>query len=384
MYSKHGIYLDNASTSYPKPASVAEAVYQFIVHAGSNPSRGCYPSALDSSELLLSARQKIASLFGSTDLKAVVFTSGVTAALNLLIKGKWKQGDHLLVTSLEHNSVMRPIVGSGIDYSCIPCDRFGNTLFDKATDLLTDQTKGMVLTQASNVFGTITDIDKAKDFCKEHHLDLVVDTAQGYPSANLTLDGISAIAFAGHKGLMGPMGTGGIVSSEAFLSQLEPLLCGGTGSASDLLTMPGFLPDRLEAGTMNLPGIAGLLAAIEEQDKIVNGVHQKDLWKQQTKKVTGRLLEGLLHINKVRLYGKQTTDGRSPAVSFTIDGQDPAQTALLLNDRKIELRVGLHCSPLAHKSMGTFPSGTIRLSPGPFTTLDEIEQALKAIGEIAQ
>jgi cysteine desulfurase family protein len=384
------VYLDNACTSYPKPKVLSKAIVNFIENDGSNPSRGVYESALESSSLLLDTRIKLASLVGSSDFKSVIFTSGITEALNMIIGGMLTERDHVIVTSLEHNSVIRPLVERDIEYSTLPCDDKAHTIFDDGETLIRDNTKAMIITQSSNVFGTITDIERAKTFAKKNDLKLIVDTAQGFPIAPITLDGIDAICFAGHKGFLGPTGIGGIISNENFLMSLKPIICGGTGSESASLKMPTFLPDRFEAGTLNLIGIAGLNAVIDDslreipeslkshiKDTDINNYFE--LYRYNTMQRCKELLEGFSKIDEVNIFGEMNIYSRTSAISITIDGMDSSDVASSLSDYGIETRVGLHCAPLAHKAMHTYPNGTIRFSPGPFTTKQEIEYTLEKL-----
>ncbi|MBK5200133.1 MAG: aminotransferase class V-fold PLP-dependent enzyme [Spirochaetaceae bacterium] len=387
------IYLDNACTSFPKPKILAKSITNFITNKGSNPSRGVYQSAIDSSTLLLDTRIEIASLFNSIDYKSVIFTSGITQSLNMVIGGLLTKEDHVIITSFEHNSVVRPLVELQIEYSQLPSDEKANTIFDNQDYLIKKNTKAMILTQASNVFGTVTDINKAKEFAKKHSLFLIIDSAQGFPSFPLDINGIDAICFTTHKGLLGPTGIGGIVSNERFLKNLKPVIAGGTGSASNLLTMPDFLPDKFEAGTLNLMGIAGLYGVlIDNKKKTEDSFNTNEYintnfeqYRYNTKQRVKELVTGLNTIHGITVYGESDFDKRSSAISFTIDKVDCSDIAYKLGEFGIECRVGLHCSPLAHKAMGTYPSGTIRFSPGPFTTKEEITYTLdilkKIIGE---
>lgn len=384
------IYLDNACTSYPKPPILVKAITNFIQTNGSNPSRGVYQSALESSDLLLDTRIKIASLFNSRDFKSVIFTSGITQSLNLIIGGFLNEGDHVITTSLEHNSVIRPLVERHIQYTTLPCDNKANTIFKDAEKLIKKNTKALIITQSSNVFGTITNLDLAKKLVKKYNLKLIIDTAQGFPASSITLDGIDAICFAGHKGLLGPTGIGGIVSNKDFLMSLKPVISGGTGSESASLTMPSFLPDRLEAGTLNLIGIAGLNSVITKgmsslPDVIRENINKDyvktyfDLYRYNTKLRCKELIEGLSKIKGINIYGETDIEKRSSAISIAVDNIDPSDVATSLADYGIETRVGLHCAPLAHKAMNTYPGGTIRFSPGPFTTKKEIDYTINTM-----
>lgn len=388
------IYLDNACTSFPKPKAMIQSINDFIINNGANPSRGSYVSAINSTNLLLNTRIEIASLFNSTDYKSVIFTSGITQSLNMVISGLLTKEDHVIITSLEHNSVVRPLVELEIDYSMFPCDERANTIFDNQDYLVKKNTKAMIITQSSNVFGTITDLNKAKSFAKKHSLFLIIDSAQGFPLSPIDIKGIDAICFTSHKGLLGPTGLGGIVSNKNFLNKLKPTTYGGTGSISASLKMPDFLPDKFEAGTLNLMGIAGLYGTLidgnqEITNKLNNNLSIKrkyDIYRFNTKQRIEQLIKGLNEIDKVKVYGESDISKRSSAISFTIDKADYSDIAYKLSEYGIECRVGLHCSPLAHKAMKTYPNGTIRFSPGPFTTKEEITYTLnilkKIIGEI--
>jgi len=378
MFIPHGIYLDNASTAYPLSKKVIPAMIDFMENGGSNPSRGCYQSALDSSLMLLNCRKAVGKLVKCDNFRNIIFTGGVTQSLNILIKGAFNSGDHVLITSLEHNAVARPIVATGIPYSIIPCTKEGETLFSQAKNLIRPNTKALIMTQASNVFGTVQNLDDAKQFAHEHHLILIVDTAQAFPYTPISIEGIDAIAFTGHKGLAGPTGIGGIIGTTKLLKNLNPLEAGGTGSSSDKLTMPDFLPDHLEAGTLNLDGIAGLLAAIEDFNT------NKEILKNNYYKAIDLLLEGLLKIENIKVYGKLTSDKRTSAISITCNNKDCADVADDLASHGVEVRVGLHCAPIAHRAMGTFPHGTIRFSPGAYTTADEVQEALNILKKIVE
>jgi selenocysteine lyase/cysteine desulfurase len=374
---------------------LAKAITDFILNDGSNPARGVYKSALDSSNLLLDTRIKIASLFNSTDFKSVIFTSGITQSLNLIIGGLLSDGDSVITTSLEHNSVIRPLVERNIKYSTLACDDKAHTIFDDAEKFIDKNTKALIITQSSNVFGTITDIEQAKDFAKKNNLKLIVDTAQGFPYESISLEGIDAICFAGHKGLLGPTGIGGIVSNKTFLMSLKPINCGGTGSDSESLEMPNFLPDRFEAGTLNLIGIAGINAVLtESMSYLPTEIKEKintddintyfDLYRYNTQLRCKQLLRGFDSIKGVNIYGEMDVTKRSSAISITVDKIDPSDISTALADNGIETRVGLHCAPLAHKAMHTYPGGTVRFSPGPFTTEKEIDYTISTMIQIVK
>ena len=377
MYNKHQIYLDNSATSFPKPKQVIDSISDFLTTCSSNPSRGVYDSALDASLLQLETRTLIQELYKNDDFKNVIFTSGITHSLNQLIYGSLKEGDHVLISPFEHNSVVRVLTLHNISYSILDNTELGYVDFSFAKNKINKNTKAVILTHASNVFGLIQPVDDAKEFCKANNLMLFLDCAQSTPVVDLDIDGITALAFTAHKGLLGPMGIGGFVSPDSeFLLNLKPLIAGGTGSKSALLHMPEFLPDHLEAGTQNLVGIAGLNAALKYWKE-----NRASLVKNYKSRIA-QLVDGLSSINKVIVYGDLNIDKRTNAISFNVEGRDPSEVAMLLNDKHIELRVGLHCAPLAHKAMKTYPRGTIRFSPGVFTTKDDIDYTLDVVRSV--
>lgn len=374
---KKRIYLDNGCTSYPKPDSVIDAMVSYMKNNGTNPSRGCYTNAIDSTETMYECRKSIANLFSHKNPKDIIFTPNITYSLNILIHGLFNTETHVLISSLEHNSVVRPLVENNIPFSQMPCNDIGETNFNNLERLLTTKTKGMILTLASNVFGTIQNIDTAVEFCKRNNLLLIIDSAAAFPFISLKFrDGISAIAFTGHKGLMGPMGTGGIISSSNILSIIHPLVSGGTGSESSSLHMPSFLPDHLEAGTQNLPGIAGLLAATKEWIK--NGT----IYRENIQNTSKRMLYGLLENKKIILHGSHELSNRTGTFSISVPKQSISEIADKLAEEGVETRVGLHCAPLAHKALNTYPEGTIRLSLGPYNTTNDVDDFLMILNKI--
>ncbi|MFA6844751.1 MAG: aminotransferase class V-fold PLP-dependent enzyme [Sphaerochaetaceae bacterium] len=374
------IYLDNACTSWPKAPHLGEVMTSFFENNGSNINRGDYKSAYGTSLAVDQVRDQLGLLFGSSKSNCISFTLNVTEALNFLIKGMFTIKDHVLVSSMEHNAVMRPLVQSNIPFSRIPSDRDGHMLLDSVPSLIRKNTKAIIMTAASNVCGTIQPYRELCEIAKEHNLLFFLDSAQAAPYVPLKLEeyGFDAIAFTGHKGLLGPQGVGGLVLSEAVAHSLNPLISGGTGSASDSEEVPPYLPDRMEAGTQNIPGILALGSAMDFLTK-----HQPEL--QENERLRGEeLLEGMKGIRNMHICGPQDIREMVPVISVDFPFSDNAEIAYLLSNRYgIETRVGLHCSPSAHKSLGTFPKGTIRFSPGPFTKKDEIDTTIRALKEVA-
>ena len=374
------IYLDNAATSFPKPEAVARAVYDYIVKEGVNINRSSYSKAYDAEVKVYECRRLLCELFNGPGVKNVIFTGGITESLNVSIMGLLKKGDHVLVSSLEHNSVMRP-VKNRVDYDVIPCDENGDMCLDTVKSLIRPDTKAIIATHASNVCGTINPLYELGKIAKEHGLYFIVDSAQsgGVLEIDMEAMNIDVLCFAGHKGLLGPQGIGGFVINNKAADIMEPFIYGGTGSVSDSLRMPEFLPDKYEAGTLNVPGIIGLAEGVR---CVLNREIQEILRREL--KATATLLEGFDDLQKegrLKIIGHNTIDNRVGVVSVTCN--DISKVSYLLDDKyDIMTRVGLHCSPLAHKSLGTFPEGTLRFSVGVYTTMLEIERCIEAMKQL--
>ena len=380
------IYLDNASTTFPKPEVVAGAVYEYMTTQGANINRGCYDSAYDVEELVFETRQMLTDLFHGVDCKNVVFTKNVTESLNVILKGFLRPGDHVLVSSMEHNAMMRPIrqlEAAGVEFDRIPCDGEGNLRLEEMERLLRPNTKAIAMMHASNVCGTVLPIEKVGAFCHAHGLKFIVDCAQtaGVFPIDMNAMHIDALAFTGPKGLLGPQGIGGFLLKEEMIGLIDPLLSGGTGSISHTEEIPAFMPDRFEPGTMNLPGIMGLHAGLQWLegtgiDKIRN--HELAL--------TARFLSGLAKLEgegHIRIVGRRALENRTGVVSIQTLKKELAQAAFELDaDHGIQTRVGLHCAPSAHQTLSTYPTGTIRFSFGWFNTEDHVDAALHALEEI--
>ena len=387
------IYLDNASTTFPKPQVVADAVYQYITHAGTNISRGT--CATSSENLVYMTRELLCEFFGAEDSKNVIFTKNVTESLNIVIKGLLRSGDHVLVSAMEHNAVMRPLQQIGteltadnapadaITFSRIPCDAEGALRLDALPLLIRPNTRAIIMTHASNVCGTVQPLAEVGSFCQEHGLRFIVDSAQssGILPLNMRELHIDALAFTGHKGLLAPQGIGGLLLREHIIDEITPLIVGGTGSLSHTERTPRFLPDKFEAGTLNLPGIAGLKAALI-------WLKQQGIDKIRTHELTltQQFLDGLRHLEAqglLRIVGKRNCNDRLGVVSITTEKMDIAELAFVLADKyAIATRVGLHCAPHAHKTLGTYPTGTLRFSFGWHNTATEVSAALHALSEV--
>ena len=379
------IYLDNASTTFPKAPNVASAMADYITNCGININRGSYSLAYDVEDIIYTTRQRLHTLFNGHDPSHVIFTQNVTMSLNMVIKGLLKAGDHVLVSSMEHNAVMRPLtqlLDEGITFDTIPCDSTGSIQMDSIEPLIRPNTVALIINHASNVCGTIQPLESIGPICKAHNLQFIVDAAQtaGVIPIDVKACHIDALCFTGHKGLLGPQGIGGIILTKEMAQTLTPLIAGGTGSFSHLETMPTHMPDAFEAGTLNLPGIIGLnegLDYIESQG--MENIHNHELV------LTQSFLEGLQSIDGINIVGKQNIQDRTAVVSITIDGMDPANIAYELESTyHIMTRVGLHCAPRAHQTLGTYPEGTVRFSFGYANTLKDVESALSALHRIAK
>lgn len=381
------IYFDQASTSFPKAPGVAKAMYAYLTSLGTNVNRGCYEDAYAAEETVFNTRKLLAQLFHFPLTKNVILTGNITQSLNMLLKGLLRPGDHVLVSSMEHNAVMRPLVQlsrDGISFDRIPCRRDGTMILEQAEAMIRPSTKAIITLHASNVCGTHMPLAELGDICRRHHLFFLADTAQTAGIFPLDMEQlhIDGLAFTGHKGLRGPQGTGGFLISGQLADQMEPLISGGTGSVSHTEEVPSFLPDRFEPGTPNLPGIFGLHAALKELTPLsMEQIRTKEL------SLTGYFLEKLMELDPsekhIRIIGRKDLSMRSAVVSIQTLDEDMASVAWHLDhDYHIMTRVGLHCAPNAHKTLGTYPAGTIRFSFGPQNTNNEIDFCIRVLKEI--
>ena len=382
------LYLDNAATTFPKPPAVAKAVYDYITSSGANINRGCYGAAYDVEEQVLETRQLLCELFHGPDCRNMIFTKNVTESLNVLLKGLLRPGDHVLTSSMEHNAVMRPLVQlekAGVTFTRVPCDGQGRLKTEALEGCLCPNTRLVVMTHASNVCGTVLPVAHVGAFCKKHGLVFIVDAAQtaGVLDIDMEAMGIDALAFTGHKGLYGPQGTGGFVVTDELARQIEPLLSGGTGSLSHTEEVPGFLPDRFEPGTLNLPGILGLrqgLLFLKETGIQTVREHEQALANQFREGLRPLEAAGLLRV----LAGDSGVE-RVGVVSVQTLKTELSQAAFELDDTfGIQVRVGLHCAPAAHRTLASFPTGSIRFSFGWFNTPADVDRALAALWEVCR
>ena len=380
------IYLDNAGTTFPKPAEVSESVYQYMTQNGSNISRGSYQNAYMTEELVYDTRSLLCELFDAEDCKNVIFTKNVTESINFLLKGFLHPGDHILISSMEHNCVMRPLTQLekiGVSYSLIPCEKDGSIILSAIEPLIHAHTKALLCTHASNVCGTVLPLEKIGEICQNHKLRFFVDSAQtaGILPISMKQMHIDALAFTGHKGLLGPQGIGGFILKEDMIELIDPLLSGGSGSFSDSTQIPPLMPDRFEAGTLNLPGIIGLHAGLTWIQKTgMETIYRHEL------ALTEQFLAGLSKLEEnglITIIGKKDLQERVGVVSIQIPNMDIAQAAFLLDENhQIMTRVGLHCAPIAHQTLGTFPTGTLRFSFGYWNSQTDIAETLSALETI--
>ncbi len=380
------IYLDHAATSWPKPPAVLQAMVEFLEQAGGNPGRSGHRLSIAAGRIVYEAREAVAGLFNAPDPLGVIFTPNATHALNLAIHGLLKPGSRVVTGGMEHNAVMRPLrqlETRGVEVVIVPAAPDGR--FDAATfeSAITSATRLVALNHASNVVGALAPIAEVAAFAHKVGALLLVDAAQtaGVLPIDMQALGIDLLAFTGHKGLHGPPGTGGLVLGERVdASEIVPLLQGGTGSLSEREIQPDFLPDKFECGTPNGAGIAGLRAGIAwVLDRGVETIRAHEI------ALTKRLLEGLGNIPAVQVYGPANAAQRTAVVSFTVDGRQVSEIGLRLDEEaNVLCRVGLHCAPAAHRTLGTFPAGTVRFAPGPLTTPEEIDAAIKAVERIVR
>ena len=377
------IYFDNSSTSFPKAPNVGRAMGEFIENGAFNINRGSYEGAYEAGSAVLDTREMLKDLFNAPDSKNVVFTPSVTYSLNYFIKGFLKPNDHVLVTSVEHNAVMRPLVQMkelGLEFDVVPCDEEGSITADDFRKYIKENTKAIITTHASNVCGTIIPIEEIGALCKEKGLVYAVDTAQTAGILNIDMQkaNIDFLAFTGHKGLLGPQGIGGFISSDKLEGLIYPIISGGTGSLSDSEEMPDFLPDRFESGTLNLPGIIGLHQALVYLKEA--GI---DNMRNEKMEITKYFLDKVKEIEGAKVAGKKTVEGRLGVVSIDFEGFDNSIVSFYLSSKyKIMTRVGMHCAPRAHQTLNTFPQGTVRFSFSHFKTKEEVDICIDAIKTI--
>lgn len=377
------IYMDNAATSFPKPESVYKAVDHFNRYMGGNPGRGSNQQTLEAGSVLLNTREALARFFNINDSGDIAFTLNITESINIGLKGMLRPGDHVITSSMEHNAVARPLNvlrRQGIEWTQVACGQDGSLDPDDLRRAIKKNTRMICILHASNLTGTIMPIREIGHIARNAGVTFMVDSAQtaGVLPIDTELDNIDILAFTGHKGLLGPQGTGGIYISPRI--QVKPLKEGGTGSLSEYLEQPDFMPDVLESGTLNTPGIAGLGAGL---DFIVKQGLEKI--KDHEQLLTNQLLDGLQQIPGVTLYGPADSNQRTAVLAFNLNNMDCGELSTYLDYKfGITTRSGLHCAPLAHQTIGTLAKGACRLSPGYFTDHDDVFKVLTAIDQLSR
>jgi cysteine desulfurase family protein len=376
------IYFDNAATTFPKPESVYRAADNCL-RSCANPGRGGHKLSLQSGRVLLEARELLIELFNGDSPENIVLTHNATESINLALKGFLKKGSHVITTSMEHNSVLRPLKALeklGVDTTIVQCSEQGEIDINDIEKEIRKETVLIAATHASNVVGTLLPIKRIGALAKKYELEFLVDASQtaGLYEIDVMDLNISMLAFAGHKSLMGPQGTGGLYIRKDL--ELNPLKEGGTGSQSESLYQPDILPDRFESGTHNTPGIAGLCAGINFiKDIGINNIrlHERGLAKC--------FMEGVRKIRNVKVYGTRDIDKQAPVISINIGDIGSSEISYILDQTfDIATRSGLHCAPLAHKTLGTLEQGTVRFSFGYFNTKDQVNAALNAVEHITR
>lgn len=375
-----GVYLDNAATTWPKAPGVAQAIANFLEQGSANPGRGGHSLSLAAGRMVFECRAKLACMFGVKDDSRIVFANNATHALNMALFGFLSTGDHCITTSMEHNGVSRPLhflQSRGVDVTVVQCDSLGRLDEDSLRAAIRPRTKLLAMTHASNVCGTLLPVAEACAIAKSQGIATLVDAAQtaGVLDIDVERMGIDMLAAPGHKSLLGPTGTGVLYVDSRL--KVEPMLYGGTGSFSELLDMPEVYPDRLESGTLNTVGIAGLSASLDYLS--LRGIKSV---REHEQALAKRAIDGLSAIPRVKLYGASP---RAPIVAFNIDDVGSTEVAHMLDASfGIATRAGLHCAPWAHLTLGTVEQGVVRVSPGPFSTEDDIDLLLTAVQEIVQ
>ncbi len=380
------IFFDNAAGSHPKPPQVKEALVASCDEYGANPGRGAYKMSLAASRLLFTTRENLARFFNCADINRLVFTPGATASLNMALRGILQPGDHVIYSGMEHNALWRPLMlfqqEGLIKCTKTEADRWGYVQADDFAKAIRPETKLIICLHASNVTGSVQPIADIGAIAKKHSIAFLVDTAQsaGLLPIDMQKMNISLLVFAGHKGLYGPAGIGGLAIAPD--TELLPLILGGTGSNSMDWRQPDFYPDRLESGSLNMPGIAGLSGAM----RFLTQLGRQEIY-EYTMELCWRFCEQVAQIDGLRLFVPPATEARErvPVVSLLIEGMDVSEITWLLDDEyDIAVRGGLHCTPLAHKTIGTLDSGTVRFSFGAFNSKKEVDTAVKALAKIAK
>ncbi|MBU3075638.1 aminotransferase class V-fold PLP-dependent enzyme [Clostridium estertheticum] len=378
------IYLDNAATTFPKPPKVYTSMMNYMMNIGSNPGRGASITSLAGNRIILNCRYALMDFFHFDKVENVIFTPNVTTSLNILIKSCVQKDWHIITSSMDHNATLRPLSSLAkqgiIELDIIPCSKNGLISVDDFINTLKPNTKLVVLSQASNIIGSIQPLEAIGKICKDKDIYFIIDVAQ--TAGVLPIDfyklNCNALAFTGHKSLLGPQGTGGFLIDDKLNEICSSFIEGGTGSLSSSIIQPNFLPDKFESGTLNAPGIAGLLEGINYiNDQGIDSIREKEEY------LCKKLIDGLLNTTSVNVYGNPCASTRTSTISVNSTKIDNSQLGFILdNEYGITTRTGLHCAPLAHESIGTYPSGTLRFGIGPFNDTKDIDYALNSLNSI--
>ncbi|MCY6370549.1 aminotransferase class V-fold PLP-dependent enzyme [Clostridium ganghwense] len=374
------IYLDNAATSFPKPQQVYDEVLNCMKNYAANPGRSSHQMAIQAEMKIMETRDRICKLFNISNPLRIVFTKNATEGLNIAIKGLLKKGDHVISTVIEHNSVLRPLsyeVSHGVEFTLLGVDNIGYINIETLRKEIKKNTKAIIINHASNVIGTVQDINKIGQIAKEEGIIFIVDASQsaGYIPIDVVKDNIDILVFPGHKGLLGPQGTGALYIKEGI--NLKEYGQGGTGSQSDSMSQPKILPDRFESGTLNTPGIAGLCQGI----KFIENIGIENINKHK-KMLIEHLIYELSKLQYIKIYGGKSYENRASVVSINVEGLDSSEVGYKLNEKGIAVRTGYHCAPLIHGILGTNHIGTVRISPGYFNTIEDIDKLIFALKNI--
>lgn len=374
------VYLDNGATTFPKPEAVINSMVEYMSSVGGNVNRSSHSNSFQAENIVFETRELLCELFNFHRTENVVFTNNITSSLNTILKGLLKSGDHVIVSSMEHNAVMRPLNGLsklGVSYSSVPCNSLGELNPKDIYTYIKPSTKALIMTHGSNVCGTILPYKEIGRICKEKGLIFIGDTAQtaGCVPIDMKEMNIDILCFTGHKSLLGPQGIGGFIIDNSLVNQISPLIEGGTGSLSEYEIQPEYMPDKFEAGTLNIPGIYGLNAALKYiLQRGIDNICNHEM------KLTEYFLESLKQIKEINIIGQSNCKNRTAVVSLDFYDFDNGEVSYLLSkDYGISTRCGLHCAPSAHKTLGTFPKGTVRFSFGIYNTVEDIDYTIASI-----
>ncbi|UPA29155.1 aminotransferase class V-fold PLP-dependent enzyme [Terrisporobacter glycolicus] len=377
------IYCDNGATSYPKAPLVGHSMINYINNIGCNVNRGAYSSSYEAENIVYETRELLCELFDFDKAENAIITANITASLNMVLKGLLCPGDNVIVSSMEHNAVMRPLSSlgkKGVTITKVPCNSLGEINIKDIQSSITPKTKAVVMTHGSNVCGTLLPINEIGQICKDNNIIFIVDSAQtaGIVDISMKKSNIDILCFTGHKGLLGPQGIGGFLIRDEIVPLVDSLIEGGTGSLSEEEIQPTYMPDKYESGTANIPGIYGLNASLKYLKEVgTKNIYEKEMY------LTKRFIDGILSIDESLLIGKKHTENRTAVVSLDFKDLDNGIVCHQLDKTyNIQTRSGLHCAPSAHKTLGTFPNGTVRFSFGHFNTVEDIDYVLESIRNI--